>query len=201
MIDHIILLIIGMATSMLGALPFGLVNMTVLKVSLEQGSRPALHIAHGAALVEVLFGLTAILFGGLAAEHIEGNQIVSYFTVGVLLAGGAFFTFKKQKSGITHDTGFSGFLKGIFLNLISIQVFIFWILAIAFLSSRQLIQFDAVSVLILIAGIWIGKMIVLILYLNLSKKILSGSQISSKNINRVIGIVLFLMALVQVFKI
>ena len=200
MIDYLILLLIGMVTSMLGALPFGLVNMTVLNVSVERGNRPALYIAYGAALVEVLFGLVAILSGGMIAEHIEGNLIVGYFTVGVLLAGGILFTFKKQKSVITRDTGYSGFFKGIFLNLISIQVFLFWILAIAFLSSRQLIQFDALSVLILIAGIWTGKMIILLLYMNLSKKILSGSQISTKNINRIIGIVLIMMALVQVFK-
>ena len=200
-IAYIILLLIGIASSMLAALPFGLVNMTVLNVSLEQGNRPALNISFGASLVEVLFGLTAILAGGILAEYIEGNQGISYFIVAVLLAGGLFFIIKKQGEASTRNTTYSGFFKGIFLNLVSIQVFLYWILAIAFLSTRQLLQYDLLSILIFIIGIWIGKMTVLLLYMNLSKKLLSGSRIISKNINRIIGIVLFGMAFFQALKI
>ena len=152
-------------------------------------------------LVEVLFGLTAILAGGILAEYIEGNQGISYFIVAVLLAGGLFFIIKKQGEASTRNTTYSGFFKGIFLNLVSIQVFLYWILAIAFLSTRQLLQYDLLSILIFIIGIWIGKMTVLLLYMNLSKKLLSGSRIISKNINRIIGIVLFGMAFFQALKI
>ena len=87
-----------------------------------------------------------------------------------------------------------------FMNLVSIQVFLFWIIAVAFLSSRQLIKFDPASILVFIAGIWFGKMMVLWLYISLSKKLLSGSRIISTNINRIIGFVLFGMALVQFIK-
>ena len=152
-IDYIIYLFIGLATSVVGAVPFGLVNLTVLNVSLEQGSRAALRIAHGASFVEVLFGLTAILAGSLVYQHIEGNSIISYIAMAVLIGGGLFFLLKKQNIGTTRSTKYSGFLKGMVLNLVSIQVFLFWILAIAFLSSRGLMKFDLLSVIIFISGI------------------------------------------------
>ena len=200
MINYIILLAIGTVTSMVGALPFGLVNMTVLNVSIEKGFKPAMQISYGAAFVEVLFGLTAILTGGLLADYIEGNRIVSYFTVAVLITGGLFFIVRKQSESKSRETSYSGFFKGVFLNLVSIQVFLFWILAIAFLSSRLLLQYDPLSVMIFISGIWVGKMTILLFYVNLSRKVLSGSRIVSQNINRIIGIVLIVMAFVQVIK-
>jgi len=200
LINIFILLFIGIITTMIGALPFGLVNLTILNVTFEQGNRPALNIAYGASLVEVLFGLTAILAGGLLSEYIEGNLIISYFIVAVLFAGGLFFIFRKQGAGSSRDTGYSGFFKGIFLNLVSLQVFLFWILAIAFISSRHLLHYDFLSILVFVSGIWFGKMLVLLLYIKFSKKIISSSGIISKNINTIIGIVLFGVAFIQLLK-
>ena len=200
-INYLFLLIMGMSAAIVGGLPFGLVNLTVLNVTFEKGSRVAIKIAHGAAIVEVLFGLTALLAGGLLASYIEGNIIISYATSAVLIIGGVFFILKKQGSNTTREAGSSGFLKGALLNLVSIQVFLFWILAIAFLSSRELLQYDILSTLLFVSGIWLGKMAVLWMYMNLSNRILSRSRIISKNINTIIGIVLFGLAFFQILKI
>ena len=200
-INYLFLLIMGMSAAIVGGLPFGLVNLTVLNVTFEKGSRVAIKIAHGAAIVEVLFGLTALLAGGLLASYIEGNIIISYATAVVLIIGGVFFILKKQGSNTTREAGSSGFLKGALLNLVSIQVFLFWILAIAFLSSRELLQYDILSTLLFVSGIWLGKMAVLWMYMNLSNRILSRSRIISKNINTIIGIVLFGLAFFQILKI
>ena len=205
-LDYILYLLIGMGISVIGAVPFGLVNLTVLNVSYEQGTRPALKIAHGASLIEVLFGLTAILAGSLIYHQLEGNTIISFIAAAVLIAGGMYFITKKQgpessqEKQIKQGTAVSGILKGAFLNLVSIQVFIFWILAIAFLSTRGLIGYDTVSILVFLAGIWTGKMIVLLTYINLSRKMFSRSGLISSNINRIIGFVLIGMAIVQFIK-
>ena len=195
--DYLIYMFIGIAASFIAAVPFGLVNLTVLNVSLEHGNRPALRIAYGASLVEVLFGLAAILAGSLVYQKLEGNTIISYIAAAVLIAGGVFFITKKQGEQNSADTRQSGFLKGVLLNLVSIQVFLFWIIAIAFLSTRGLARYDIGSIIIFLAGIWSGKMLVLLAYMTLSKKMLSRSRLVSNNINRIIGFVLIGMALVQ----
>ena len=200
-IDYLKLLVLGMGAAIVGGLPFGLVNLTVLNVTFERGNSAAIKIAHGAALVEVVFGLTALLTGGMLASYIEGNVIISYSTAAVLIIGGVFFILKKQRSSNSRVTGYSGFLNGILLNLVSMQVLLFWILAIAFLSSRELLQYDILSILLFVSGIWLGKMAVLWMYINLSNRILSRSRIISKNINTIIGIVLFGIAFFQILKI
>ncbi|MFC2115972.1 LysE family transporter [Bacteroidota bacterium] len=196
-LDYFIFLLIGISTSVVGAVPFGLVNLTVLNVSLEQGNRAARRIAHGASVVEVLFGLTAILAGSMVYQYLEGNSVISFIAIAVLIVGGLFFLLKKQRLENPQETSYSGFLKGAILNLVSVQVFLFWILAIAFLSSIELMKYDALSVLIFISGIWMGKMLVLQLYMKLSRRLLSKSRVISMNINRIIGFVLFGMAFVQ----
>jgi threonine/homoserine/homoserine lactone efflux protein len=200
-INYLLLLLMGVGAAIIGALPFGLVNLTVLKVTFQKGNRAAIKIAHGAAIVEVLFGLTALFAGGLLARFIEGNIIVSYFTGAVLIAGGIFFVLKKQQNSDPADASTSGFIKGMLLNLVSIQVFLFWILAIAFLSSRELLQYDILSAGFFISGIWLGKMAVLWMYMNISNRILSRSRIISRNINTIIGMILIGMAFIQFLKI
>jgi threonine/homoserine/homoserine lactone efflux protein len=160
--NYFLMLLLGLSSAMIGAVPFGLVNLTVLNTTFERGSRAALKIAHGASIVEVLFGLTALFIGGLLARHLEGNSVVSYATVAVLLMGGLFFLSKKQRRFDTSETGDSGILKEIMLNLVSLQVFLFWILAVAFLSSKGLLHCDLPSIVLFLTGIWLGKMAVLV---------------------------------------
>ena len=200
LIEIAIMITLGIAASAIAALPFGLVNLTVLNVSLEQGNKSALKIAHGASLIEVLFGFTAILAGSLIYQKLNGNLTVSYITAGVLIAGGIFFYLKKQAPAKEQATSGSGFLKGVILNLVSIQVFLFWILALAFLSARGLIQYQPLSIIGFLIGIWLGKMGILLLYMNLGMRMLSRSGLISQNINRIIGIVLFGMAFIQFLK-
>ena len=95
-IEYLKLLLIGMVVSALGGLPFGLVNLSVMNASLERGNREAFMIAHGAAIIEVVFGLSAILAGGLFYQYMAGNSIVSYIAAGVLIAGGIFFLMKRR---------------------------------------------------------------------------------------------------------
>jgi len=196
-INFLMPLIMGVTVAVIGALPFGLVNMTVVEVSLNGKNREAMNIANGAAVVEVLFGLTAII-GGLALQKvIEGTSAIRYFMIAILVTAGLFFIFKKQGGISSREKINSGILKGIFLNMISIQVLLFWLVAVTILSSRQMIRTDMASIVPFIGGIWIGKMLVLNLYMIVSHRIVKRSRVISGNINKIIGIVLFGTAVVQ----
>jgi len=193
-------LFIGFAACTVGALPFGIVNLTVLDETLKNGSRPALNIAHGAAIVEVMFGLVAIITGGLIDSYLENNLFINYFILGLFIVSGMVFFFNTKHINFPGNSQFPGFFKGVLLNLISIQVFLFWILAIAFLSTKDLNPSDSISVLMFLIGIWLGKMMVLWSYTILSKKIIARSQKLSNNMNRIIGLILFSAAIIQVIK-
>lgn len=193
--------ITGFLVCTLGALPFGLVNLTVMDVSIQQGNQKAMKIAHGAALVEVLFGLTALLAGGFLQKYIEGNIIVHYIIILVLAIAGLSFFGKKQNGELSPGQNGGGFLKGIFLNLISLQVLLFWLFAVTYLTSRDLLPEKVFSVIMFGLGVWIGKITILAIYMIMSKKILSKSLMVSKYMNQIIGSILFVTAAIQIVKI
>ena len=84
--------------------------------------------------------------------------------------------------------------------MIRIQVLLYWLFAVTILASKQLIGFDMVSIVPFAAGIWIGKMLVLYLFMILSNRIVTRSIVISKNINKIIGVFLFGTAVVQIVR-
>lgn len=106
---------LAILVTIVGALPFGLVNLTVLDVSYRDGNRNAMRIANGAAWVEVLFGLIALLAGSLISQNIEKNLVIKYLVLMIPAIVGIIFLFKKKfPSGQQKDKQHGLFSRGIF---------------------------------------------------------------------------------------
>ncbi len=199
-IQYTLIILTGFLASIIAAVPFGLVNLSILETTLKQGKRPAYLIAHGAAVVEVGFVITAILTGKVLVDAINGNGILNYVSILILSAAGFVFVFKKRSDKAQNSVGNASFFKGILLNLLSFQVFFFWVIAITFMASNNLIRFDPVSVAILITTVWVGKMTVLWLYVVLSRRIVANSAFLSTHTETIIGAILLIIAAIQVLR-
>ncbi|TFH39129.1 MAG: hypothetical protein E4G95_01920 [Bacteroidia bacterium] len=192
-------ILLATALTIIGALPFGLVNLSVLDTSYYQGSRMAIKIAHGAAIVEIFFGLSALFAGNFVLEFTDGSWFARFMEVVIPAIIGVVFFLKGKKTKKLPTEGRSGFLKGVFLNLISIQVLMYWLFVITYLNAKQ-VAIEPRLYLFFGIGIWTGKMLVLYLYAKLSTLILARSKTIAYNMNRIIGSVLLITALIQFFK-
>jgi L-lysine exporter family protein LysE/ArgO len=188
--EHFIFIIIGLIASIIGAVPFGLVNLSVLQTAINKGTKASMPISYGASMIEMLYGILAIFTGSLLIKYIGNNIWFNIFTALVVLLMGMVFFFKRSQFQFNKDSTFGGFTYGILLNLLSLQVLVYWILAVSFISSLNQQIFSPLAIILFLSGIWTGKMGVLISYAFLGSKIASRSERISKNINRVIGIVL-----------
>ncbi len=198
----IIYLIVALAATTIGAVPLGLVNLSVLDSALKNDTRGASQIAHGASVVEVFFALASLLVGTKLSPFFEGNPVVRYFVFAVLLISGLFFWFKTNKEKIRKEAQKSfGFLKGVLLNIVSIQVLLFWLLAATVLSAKQWLPTTFPEVLLFLSGVWLAKMGVLKGYAFLAKKVASHAEKFSANTNRIISIVLLAVSIIQFIKI
>ncbi|NBC82887.1 MAG: hypothetical protein GVY19_05845 [Bacteroidetes bacterium] len=186
--------------TIIGALPFGLVNLTVLDVSYHRGTVPAMKIAHGAAWIEIAFGITALLAGNFLGMGMEKYHAIQQLAIAIPLLVGLIFLLNKSKTTVHSAFKTKGFLRGVLLNLISVQVFLYWIFAITYLSGLGLLEINRAVLLLSVPSIWLGKIGVLWLYARFSKPILSRSDYLAKNINRLIGIVLIASGLLQLLK-
>ncbi len=194
------IIFISILATLIGALPFGLVNLTVLNVAHQNSRHAAMKIAYGAASIEILFGFAAIYLAGFIQNATLNLTLVRFLAIVIPVALGLFFYFKKNKTNTLQTHQKAGFLKGILLNLISMQVFLYWVLAIAYLNTCCLLVFNPINIAVFALGIWLGKMGVLWLYAYFSKAIFSKSDFISQNINRVIGVVLIVSGLLQLIK-
>lgn len=201
LVNLVTFLFLGAVICTIGAVPFGLVNLSVMDVAINQNIRKSMFIAHGAAIVEILFASTALLAGTVLSGYFNDNILVKYIVLAVLIVSGIFFWFKRNNLTSKGDnTSSNDFLKGALLNLMSIQVLLFWLFAITFLSVRNLFPSTFIQFSLFISGVWIAKMAVLYAYAILGKKVAEKSQLISQNMNRIIGSILILVAFIQLIK-
>jgi L-lysine exporter family protein LysE/ArgO len=201
LLNSITYLFLGTLVCAIGAMPVGLVNLSVVDTSVKVNNRMSMKIAHGAAFTEILFAITALFSGVFLRDYFDENIFIKVIIIAVLMISGIVFWLKKgDVDNKKINLPSFGFLKGAFLNLISIQVFLFWLIAVSYLSVNDLIPSSNIQILLFVAGVWIGKLAVLRLYVLLGKKVVAHSRILSQNINRVIGVVLMVVTFVQLIQ-
>lgn len=198
--SFIIIIITGFVAALIGALPFGLVNLTVLDKAFHENKNQALQIAHGAAWIEVLFGFMAISLGNKISTFIHNKSVFYYLILLLPALVGIVFLIRKKPVSKAKELSGNNFLKGIFLNLISVQVFLYWLVAIMYINQIHIKVQTFQEIIGFLAGIWIGKMIVLWLYVKLSKTVFQRWQFLGSYMNRIIGIVLITSVFIQLLK-
>ncbi len=193
--------IAGLLITMGGAIPFGLVNLSVVDIAYREGKIKSLQVAAGAGIVEILYGLVAILAGTVIQNYVDNNTIIRYFIIILLGAAGLFFIMKGKAKKQDGKSGKSYFLRGAMFNLISIQVLLYWIIAVAVLQSSVSFPVRVPGIISFITGIFSGKMLVLYIYALSGERLLDKWQIIALNINRIIGGILLITMIIQIIRI
>ncbi len=192
---------LGLIAAVIGAAPFGLVNLSVVDSTLSRGERAAFLVSAGATLIEIIFVLLAIFMGSRLAGYIENNQWIDFFILLVLLTAGISFFLRKNKG--TDEKAFimPAVVKGMFLNILSVQVLLYWFVAVAFLQANSQIVFTRECMISFTLAVALGKMLTLLFYRLLAKKIKSKSTVIARKVNYIIGTIMVGVAAVQLVKI
>lgn len=191
--------LIGLGVSFLGALPLGIVNLSVIDVTANENFRAGLNLSFGASVIEVIHFLLAFWLGALVIELLEGNIYVQVFVVVLFLSLGLVYFFKPKKDKAKCPiVQLSNFLKGIVLSAINPQAIPFWVFVIAGLNASGWVMLNEMAglqwMLIFLFGVWVGKILALVLFGKLSLLIVSRLSSISGWMNKIIGGVLFLIA-------
>ena len=126
--DFIHLLWLGIASSFVGALPLGMLNLTTLQMSLAHQQKQALLFSLGAVVVE--FGQIFLTFLGmnilLTIPHLQDGLAVISIPI-LLFLGYKNLTSKPNTEGAILK-GKSAFYQGIILSFANVLVYPFWLL-------------------------------------------------------------------------
>jgi threonine/homoserine/homoserine lactone efflux protein len=82
------------------------------------------------------------------------------------------------------------FVKGMFLNILSVQVLLYWFVAVAYLQANNQIVFTGECIVAFTLAVAPGKMLTLLFYRLLATKIRSKSSAIARKINYIIGIIM-----------
>jgi threonine/homoserine/homoserine lactone efflux protein len=202
MIDILLHIGMGCILSFVASIPFGMINLYVANVSLQKGFRTGLKVAAGAAFVESLQGFLSVQFGALLLRYSEIEHGLQLTAPLIFVTIGTYFFLKKQQvkqikpKAVSH----SFFFKGMGITSLNILAYPFWIFIAGVLSANGWLQHDIFSITAFTVGILLGSFALFAAYAKLADTVLTGSTFVQKNSNKIIGVFLFTLALIQVIR-
>ena len=202
----IIYFLIGIAASVLGALPLGASNIAVINTTLKQNAKQAFKIAFAAGIAEVVISYYALHCNMIVRDFFNANMWIQIVLVFLLITVGAFLFFKKQSNDNTkkkRKLSQSKYATGFLLGILNPPVLIYWVVAFGVINNNDIILSLKSSLIVLFLfffGVYLGKLITLYLYSKFSLAIKSKVQNITLVINKVTGVLLVLIGIGQAVK-
>lgn len=199
-IAHYIL--IAFAATVAGSVPFGPVNLSVVNLSIRKSFKKAMEFALAAAFVEILIAICAINFGRYIEQFFEENTWIKILIFSVFIVLGIFNLVRQTSPKLKTKSKYKvpEFVKGIIISVINPQVIIFWIFALTFITQEFKPNFSMTNLLVFLSSIFLTKLSVLYAFAKSSSYLKTRLKKSCMLINRVMGVVLLIIGLIQAFN-
>ncbi len=211
-------LFLGLSASFLGALPVGLINLTVLNLTINKNSKQGIIASVGVASIEFFQALTAMFLLSLFVSYPVLNTIISMVSIPVFLffAWNHLSTKEKLSDKALEkisdiDINQQGqkikwyeknsFLHGAFISSLNIVVYPYWIIWGGGFITQGLMKSELDHYLIFAFGVSLGTILGLLVYVFLAHILRKKLQKYNLWLNRVIGIVFLGFAGMQAFRV
>jgi len=192
--------LVAMATAFVATLPFGPINLTVVKTTVDHHRLGAIEFSFSASVVETGQALIAILFG-LVINRFLANYPGFNLLVAAVFIGLAVYVFIHETHPSLRDgpEGDPNFVKrGVLLAMLNPQAIPFWIFAVTATTQSLGMDLSGVYLLFFLVGVFIGKNLALFGFILASDYLKSHLDESSQLVNRLLAVVLFIIGLIQI---
>lgn len=195
----------GIILSFIGSLPFGLINITTSKISIEKGVKAAMWFALGAASVEIIQAYLSITFASVIIKQQTVSEFFQWFSFCLFLGLSIYYFFFTKSKKIAHNedqikTG-RLLLRGVTISALNFMVFPYWIFYYSYLKGQELLSFEFPFTIVFSLGVGLGTFLLLFLYASFGKKLISKYAVASKYINQIIGMIFLILASITFFQI
>ncbi|MWB95813.1 LysE family transporter [Flavobacterium sp. GA093] len=199
-------LLSGFIAAFIGIIPPGLINMTAAKINLKEGKKNALWFVVGAVIIIFFQVYVAVLFARVIDDRPDvvtllrevGFVIFSILTIYFLfIAKGP----KTKKSKIKKSSKKSRFFLGMLLSGLNFFPIPYYVVVSVTLASYNLFEFENNIIFTFVLGSVLGSFAVLYSYIAFFKSIESKTDYLLKNMNRIIGSITGIIAVVTLINI
>ena len=77
--------LVGLIACFIGTIPFGPINLTVVKTTVDHNQSRGTEVALAASIIEVFEALIAISFGMVISTYLETNIAIKFFIAAVFI--------------------------------------------------------------------------------------------------------------------
>ena len=204
--NFVLPLIFGFISAAIGiALP-GLINMTAAKVSIRDGRERAMLFISGAVIIIFFQTLTAILFARFIDSRPDVVILLREIGFAIFLFLTIYFLVlakkpKIKKEEIKMRSKTNRFFLGMLLSALNFFPVPYYVFVTITLSSYRLFLFERTSVFLFLIGVLLGSFMLFYYYITFFKKIENKTDFFFKNMNKIIGSITGVIALVTLFNI
>ncbi len=206
MFSIVVIFVTGILISFLGSLPLGSLNVSAMQVAITENTGNAVKFSFGVAIVEVLY--VRLSLKGI--DWIIANQrlfyILEWMTVFlfIILATSSFWAARKTNTAtknILLNNKMNRFWLGFSMSAINPVQIPFWFIWSTYLISNKILLPSALYFNVYTAGIGIGTLAGLAIFIFAGKWLLHKLNASHRIINIIVGVVFIISAGIQLYRV
>jgi threonine/homoserine/homoserine lactone efflux protein len=199
------LLFLGFLVSFLGQLPLGNMSFTATQVGLQEGVRPAWRFAIGVAIVEMVYLRFALTGMNFIVQHRVWFVALGWVTVVLFLVLGtlAFAAANKQQGGkksLLLKNNMDRFLLGLMMSALNPVQIPFWVLWTSTFIQANMLPVTPVGFNLFTVGAGMGTIAGLAAYIYGGNWLVNRMNTSTKTLNKIMGIIFIITALIQLYR-
>ena len=202
----VLAIFLGLIISIGGIIIPGMLNMTIAKISIKESQKQALNFALGAVVVVFIQSFLGTYF----AKFLDANPVFSEglkrigtfifigLTIAFIVMG---FNAKKKKDiEVDIDKKRNRFFYGIAMSSFNMFAIPWYALTSLMMSSKDLFNYDIISILLFALSAALGTYFVFYLYAKFFKKIEHKLTFIVQNINFLIAVLTGIVAVSSLYK-
>ena len=201
--DHAYYFFVGFGLSFLGSLPIGLITLTIVQNTIQNGKKSGVMIALGATIMEFVYTFIALKSLDMFSENLQiGSTIKIVATIIFFILGIYFFTkpYSKDLKPVKEYNYFD-FFRGFLVGLMNLLIVPFWVFIGIWLESNG-IQFDNTYLIVNFSfASALGALLAFFLYIWFSGMISGKVATINRYTNKIVGTVFLGLGIFQLFQI
>ena len=201
-----IIFFLGLFIALVGVIPPGLLNMTAAKISLKEGHSRGITFSIGVCIIVLLQTYVAVLFARYLSNHQDIVEVLQRVAMVIFFLIAIYFLFIAKATSENQEVPSekskrSRFFMGMFLSSINMFPIPYQAYMSITMASFGLMDFGQTSVLSYVAGAGTGTFVMLYVYIFFFDRIKNTAISSHKNMNKVIGGITGIIAIITLFNI